>query len=81
MESQEKLKAELELLEIIEESSLEKSDFFLMHWKNEVVIIMSRRLRSLIKKIYPDVKWLKVDQVSMEDWNMMDETLRACIRN
>jgi len=81
MESQEKLKAELELLEIIEESSLEKSDFFLMHWKYEKMYFISKKLRSVIKKLFPEVVWLSENEISMEDWKMMEDTLRACIRN
>lgn len=80
MENQDRLKAELELLEIIDASTLEKEDFFLMHWQNQVIIIMSMRLRELIRKLYPAVIWIKDDQVGVDDWEMMEETLRGCIR-
>ncbi|WP_417873886.1 hypothetical protein [Xanthomarina gelatinilytica] len=64
----EKLEQELELLEFIESSMITKEDLFIMHWKNEKVMLISTRLRNFIKKVYPEIEWIAEEEISMEDW-------------
>lgn len=71
----EKLEQELEVLEFIESSMITKQDLFILNWKMEKVILFSPRLRNYIKRIFPEIEWIKENEISMEDWEKVSASL------